>query len=152
MQYAALPYRIDPKGQIYISLITSRETHRWIIPKGWPMDDKLPCQTAQMEAFEEAGIVGHIACEPIGFYSYPKLIGKKYIWCRVAVFPLRVEQQCVIWPEKEERDGNWFAPEEAAALVQEEELAEILRSFPDSAIFVSRYNNRSLKHAQNLFS
>ena len=34
-QYAALPWRRDANGGIEILLITSRETRRWVIPKGW---------------------------------------------------------------------------------------------------------------------
>ena len=36
IQYAALPYRIEAR-QVWILLITSRGTQRWVIPKGWPM-------------------------------------------------------------------------------------------------------------------
>jgi NTP pyrophosphohydrolases including oxidative damage repair enzymes len=153
IQYAALPYRIMPDENIDILLITSRETHRWVLPKGWPMENKLPCQTAQTEAYEEAGIIGQITCEPVGFYTYPKILEEqKYVWCHVAVFPLLVAQQCVIWPEKEERESNWFSPEEAAKCVHEQELADLLRSFPAASIFTDQDDNRSLKHAQRLFS
>jgi 8-oxo-dGTP pyrophosphatase MutT (NUDIX family) len=43
------------------SLVTSRETRRWIIPKGWPKKGKSPDHSAAREAFEEAGVVGAIA-------------------------------------------------------------------------------------------
>ena len=42
LQFAALPYQIDRQGTVRILLVTSRETGRWIIPKGWPMKGKLP--------------------------------------------------------------------------------------------------------------
>src|SRR3546814_5625705 len=60
-QVAALPYRIEPDGAARILLITSRETRRWIIPKGNPIRGLEAHQAAAREAFEEAGISG-IAC------------------------------------------------------------------------------------------
>ena len=63
-QYAALPYRHGPAG-IEVLLITSRETRRWVIPKGWPMKDKTPPQAAAQEAFEEAGLSGAVGDETL---------------------------------------------------------------------------------------
>ena len=37
VQLAALPWRRTSGGDVEVLLITSRETRRWIIPKGWPM-------------------------------------------------------------------------------------------------------------------
>jgi len=37
LQFAVLPWRIGEGGKRQIMLLTSRETHRWVIPKGWPM-------------------------------------------------------------------------------------------------------------------
>src|SRR5690606_14649191 len=40
-QYGALCYRVKKKSPtVEVLLITSRDTGRWIIPKGWPMDGK----------------------------------------------------------------------------------------------------------------
>ena len=36
VQYAALPYRLSGKSRTEVMLVTSRNTGRWIIPKGWP--------------------------------------------------------------------------------------------------------------------
>ena len=44
----------------------------------------------------------------------------------VEVFPLLVEGQLGDWPEKGQRETRWFAPAEAALLVQEGGLAELL--------------------------
>jgi len=59
-QYGALPWRHGPHG-LEIMLITSRETKRWVIPKGWPMVGKKPHRVAEIEAFQEAGVKGIIA-------------------------------------------------------------------------------------------
>src|SRR4051812_31246741 len=53
VQFGALPVRRTKDGS-RILLVTSRETGRWIIPKGWPMAGKKPYQAAAQEALEEA--------------------------------------------------------------------------------------------------
>src|SRR5260370_36367577 len=58
VQYAALPYRLNGRSRTEVMLVTSRETQRWIIPKGWPQRGRAPYDSAAREAFEEAGVVG----------------------------------------------------------------------------------------------
>jgi 8-oxo-dGTP pyrophosphatase MutT (NUDIX family) len=127
-QYAALPYRRNKKGVVEIMLVTSRETRRWIIPKGWPISDVEPHNLAALEAMEEAGLIGKIADKPIGSYHYDKKRGDgSIVNCTVDTFLLEVEQQMPTWPEQEERKTKWFAPDEAASQVQEPELREIIK-------------------------
>src|SRR5262249_27670124 len=64
VQYAALPYRLRGRSRTEVMLVTSRETRRWIIPKGWPHKGKAPHHSAAREAFEEAGVVGTIKYGP----------------------------------------------------------------------------------------
>jgi hypothetical protein len=66
IQYAALPYRISSAFGTEVLLVTSRETKRWIIPKGWPKKRKDPWESGAREAAEEAGVIGKIGREPIG--------------------------------------------------------------------------------------
>ena len=54
-QYGALCWRMH-RGKVEVLLITSRDTGRWVIPKGWPIDGLAPAQTAAREAWEEAGV------------------------------------------------------------------------------------------------
>src|SRR3546814_12984086 len=78
-QVAALPYRIEPDGAARILLITSRETRRWIIPKGNPIRGLEAHQAAAREAFEEAGISG-IACpSAIGQRSEERRVGQEWV-------------------------------------------------------------------------
>lgn len=129
VQYAALPFRPGPHG-IEILLITSRETKRWVIPKGWPMKGKAPHEAAQIEAHEEAGLDGWIAQRPVGSYRYAKrLKSGKDRQVQVAVFPLRVTLEGDDWPEKEQRVRRWGPPAEAAALVVEPELKVLIMAF-----------------------
>jgi ADP-ribose pyrophosphatase YjhB (NUDIX family) len=125
-QYAALPYRMSAHGP-QVMLITSRETRRWVIPKGWPMEGKKPHRVAELEAFQEAGIKGIVSKKPIGTYPYAKaLAGGGERLCFVEVFLLRVTVEAANWPEKAERRRAWFKPEEAADKVDEVSLARII--------------------------
>ena len=82
-------------------LVTSRETGRWIIPKGWPKKRKTPYASAAREALEEAGVVGKVGKDPIGSYSYKKrLKNGAVVACDVQVFPLKVKRQQTSWPER----------------------------------------------------
>jgi 8-oxo-dGTP pyrophosphatase MutT (NUDIX family) len=112
-------------------LVTSRETGRWIIPKGWPKKRKAPHASAALEALEEAGVVGEVGRDPIGSYSYKKrLKSGTVVACDVHVFPLEVKRQQKSWPEKEEREFQWFSPTDAAKVVREPVLRAIIRAFP----------------------
>lgn len=130
-QYAALCYRAKKKlGTCEILLLTSRDTGRWVIPKGWPMTGKKAHAVAEREAFEEAGAKGKIDKEPLGFYHYRKSLqtGLK-IPVRVQVHALEVEDMSRNFPEKGSRRLEWVSPAEAAARVNEPELKELLLSF-----------------------
>jgi 8-oxo-dGTP pyrophosphatase MutT (NUDIX family) len=133
VQYAALPYRV--LDGVEVLLVTSRETGRWVIPKGWPMKGKKPYAAAEREALEEAGVVGRIRKHAIGAYRYDKrLPGGATVDCLVHVYPLAVAQQRESWREQDQRTFRWFAPEVAADMVQEPALALLLRGFTPNLI------------------
>jgi 8-oxo-dGTP pyrophosphatase MutT (NUDIX family) len=111
-------------------LVTSRDTGRWVIPKGWPVGRKAPHASAAREAREEAGLVGTVGKDPIGIYSYKKRLGSgAFVTCDVRVFPLEVKRQQKHWPEKGEREFRWFSPARAANAVKEPALRAIIRNF-----------------------
>jgi 8-oxo-dGTP pyrophosphatase MutT (NUDIX family) len=129
-QYAALPWRIGVSGGREVMLLTSRETGRWVIPKGWPMKGKKPAQAAAQEAYEEAGLIGRIVGkQPVGTYHYTKRTKLSDVLCEVRVYLLRVEKQLEDWPEKQQRVTAWFDASKAAELVDEGALALIIASF-----------------------
>ena len=131
VQYAALPYRRRANSRTQVMLVTSRETGRWIIPKGWPKKRKAPHASAAREALEEAGVVGEIGRDPIGSYSYKKrLKSGAVVACEVHVFPLEVKHQQKRWLEKSEREFHWFSSTDAAKAVKEPVLSDIIRTFP----------------------
>ena len=125
-QVAALPIRSGPQG-CEVMLITSRETGRWIVPKGWPMKGRKDHEAAAQEAFEEAGITGRIRKHPIGAYTYRKRTGKTLEACRVMVYRLDVDAEVPHWAEGDQRTRQWFALAAAAAVVSEPGLATMIR-------------------------
>ena len=127
-QYAALPWRRAPDFEIL--LITSRETRRWVIPKGWPILGHSAAESAAQEAYEEGGIRGKVNPEPIGQYGYTKrLRGGAKNRFRVDVFAMEVTEVLDLWPEAHERTRQWLSPAVAAVHVNEPELAILIRTF-----------------------
>ena len=130
-QYAALAWRRPAGGAVEILLITSRETRRWVIPKGWPMKGLKPHQAAAREAWEEAGVEGRAGARKIGSFDYDKrLSGGQLQPVRVEVYPLQVLEVHEDWPEAHQRERKWTSGAEAASLVDEPGLARLLAAFP----------------------
>lgn len=133
-QFAALPYRMT-RGKPEILLITSRETGRWIIPKGWPEDGLSAADSAAVEAWEEAGIEGRVSETCMGIYSYLKALDRRdRLPIVVAVFPILVRRMRDDYPEKGQRKRKWFSRKKAAARVDEKELQQILKAFDPSVL------------------
>ncbi len=132
VQYAALPYGYA--DGLRILLVTSRETGRWVIPKGWPMARKKAPAAAAREAMEEAGVTGRIHKTPLGAYHYIKrLKNGAGLACTVKVYPLEVARQLKRWPEQGQRTAHWFEPAEAARAVHEPDLAALIEVFAATA-------------------
>ena len=129
-QFAALPWRRDARGDVEVLLITSRETRRWVVPKGWPIKGSKTAKSAAQEAFEEAGVIGKIAKRPFGSFAYDKrLKNGRLQHVRVAVFGLEVEREVEDYPELGQRDKLWLPLTEAARRVDEPELMVLLATF-----------------------
>jgi 8-oxo-dGTP pyrophosphatase MutT (NUDIX family) len=125
-QCGALCWRMH-RGRVEVLLITSRETGRWIIPKGWPMAEHTAADAARTEAWEEAGVEGPISQEPIGLYAYDKQrLPEPPVPCVVSVFALRVARLADKFPERRERRRKWFSAAKAAHKVLEPELRAML--------------------------
>lgn len=133
-QYAALCYRFKKKqaGNFEVLVATSRDTGRWVIPKGWPMTDKKAHQVAEREAFEEVGVKGKVEKEPFGTYHYNKTLdnGLK-IPVQVQVHVLEVDECLKNFPEKGSRTLEWVSCEEAAMRVNEPELKILMLQFAE---------------------
>lgn len=121
-------------GRLRILLITSRETGRWVIPKGWPKQQVPDADMAMREAWEEAGVTGRMAPIAIGTFDYAKVITREpeievALPCRVEVFPMEVTDLARRFPEAKERKRGWFSPKKAATLVTERQLAQLIADF-----------------------
>ncbi len=113
LQVAAVCYR--RRGQsIEFLLVNTNGGGKWTFPKGTPEPAMSHSQTAEQEAWEEAGVHGHI--EPRHFHLY--LHSKGVFWKSpgvrefvVKAFLMEVEQT---EPSHEpERNPTWFSPEDA---------------------------------------
>ena len=70
-----------------VLLLTTRDTHRWMIPKGWPIKGRKPAEVASQEAYGEAGLIGHIVSKrPLGVFHYEKQLTHESRLCQVRVF------------------------------------------------------------------
>ena len=123
-QSGVIPFRLE-KGKVQILLVTSRSRKRWVIPKGIIEPDLSPQESAQKEAYEEAGVSGKICGEAVGTSTYNQWGGP----CTVKVFLLEVEKTLEDWSESYFRTREWMSVEEAVKRVDETELKEIIRDF-----------------------
>ena len=125
-QVAALPVVKSRDGETRVILMTSRETRRWVIPKGWPMKGLKNHEAAAREAFEEAGLLGKIQKTPIGTYDYFKRMPQSFTLCDVDVYLMKVSEQLDDFPEKGERSIEPVPLQEAVNRVDEAGLKAIL--------------------------
>jgi len=139
-QVGALCWRNHGKG-VQVLLITSRDTGRWVIPKGGIVAGKDAGGSARLEAWEEAGVEGHLSSGgALGAFDYDKMLHKRRqaLRCQVMVFPLRVDRLLSKFPEKAQRRRKWFRPAKAAAQVMEPALRALLEALAlDSSVLTS---------------
>ena len=133
MQYGALCFRRRGKKAYELLLITSRDTGRWVIPKGWPMKGLSGGACALREAFEEAGVDGTLGQSPLGAFTYDKVLPDRVQPCTVTVYPVEVRKLGKSFPEKEQRARRWFTPKKAASRVAEPELRALILGFSPTA-------------------
>lgn len=137
-QFGALCWRMH-RGRVQVLLITSRDTGRWIIPKGWPIASQTGAGAAAQEAWEEAGVEGVAATEPVGQFSYGKVIKPGLVLtCVVTVFSLRVNRLRRRFPERKERRRKWFDASNAARKVAEPELRGLLLAVAETPDLLRR--------------
>ncbi|MDO3445454.1 NUDIX hydrolase [Agrobacterium sp. V1] len=130
MQYAAICFREAAGGgdhRIKILLITSRDTGRWVILKGWPMRKKKPYEVASIEAWQEAGVRGAVRKKVWGSYAYlKKMKDGQLLHTLVEVHLLHVEEMDSQFPERKQRLLRWFSPADAASALREPGLGALL--------------------------
>jgi 8-oxo-dGTP pyrophosphatase MutT (NUDIX family) len=120
-QAAAIPYRLHD-GEPEFCLITAIRSGNWGIPKGLIDPGETAPQAALKEAWEEAGLHGHIEGEPLGHFQYRK-------WgatLEVAVYLMQVLQIDADWQEGSLRQRVWCRLREARKAVHRRELRDLL--------------------------
>ncbi len=133
-QVAALCWR-KHHDQIEVLLITSRDTGRWVLPKGGTMRGLTGPEAAAVEAWEEAGVEGTVATEALGYFGYDKIVAQDLAHpCMVSVFPLKVAELARRFPERKERRRKWFAVDKAVGKVVEPELQALLIGLCDGSL------------------
>ena len=81
-QIAALPYRSSGPAldaPVSVLLVTTRETKRWVIPKGNLANGVAPHTGAAEEALEEAGVVGAVCPVPLGHLPLSQAQGQRRV-------------------------------------------------------------------------
>jgi len=127
LQIAALCFR-PGKDEPEILLVSTRDTGRLILPKGWPEKDKPAYETAVVEAYEEAGVRGKADPRPMGsFRSFKGLADGLKIRTKVLVFKIRFEKQLDDFPEVGQRQCVWLPLSEAIEAADEATLRRFLR-------------------------
>jgi 8-oxo-dGTP pyrophosphatase MutT (NUDIX family) len=112
-QAGVIAYRIlDCKVQVL--LMTSRDTGRWIIPKGNIDAGATPGKAAEKEAYEEA----RGSREPSQAYSRSAFIPISRNWKRA--------ERLKKWPEKGERKLSWVSTKEVVRLIEEPGVVPLL--------------------------
>lgn len=128
VQAAALCLRPGPGNTPEILLVRTLTTRRWIPPKGWPVEGLTLAEAAAQEAWEEGGVRGTVATNPIGSFSYRKIRKNGVtLECRADLFVLLVDSVSEDYPEADIRERRWVTPAEAADLVTEPDLRALLR-------------------------
>jgi 8-oxo-dGTP pyrophosphatase MutT (NUDIX family) len=130
-QVAAIPFRLNPDGELQVLLITSNKTKRFIVPKGWPKKGKSGKKTAVIEAREEAGVVGTALKWPLGRYAYWKRLSNRFIHVHVDVYLLSVTSTLSGWQESPKRQRAWLSPLDASQLIDEPQLATLIKGISD---------------------
>lgn len=125
-QSSVIPYR-KKNGRPEILIISSSSGKHWVVPKGIHDPGMTAQASAAKEAFEEAGIEGHIAESKVGCYQYEKWEGV----CTVSVFAMKVTR-IIDEDEWEEchRQRRWVKLEDAVKLVHNDDLAKVIANLP----------------------
>jgi 8-oxo-dGTP pyrophosphatase MutT (NUDIX family) len=131
-QVAALPLRKKRDKTLEVLLVSSRDTGRWVIPKGWPSKRMSDSAAAAREAKQEAGVTGKISKRIYGHYRYRKIEKESTQLIEVAVYVLWVKKEKKQWREKTERQRTWFDVETASRKVREPKLRALLSALADS--------------------
>lgn len=123
-QYGVIPYT-KKKNASRILLVTSRANGYWIFPKGNPIKKKDIFQSAQQEAFEEAGVLGDIDKK----FSYKIKFRHQSVDHEIILFPMKIGKIFKEWPEKKQRKRKFVSIDKALDLIKLTSLQNCLKQW-----------------------
>src|SRR3974390_514759 len=124
---AAVCYRL--KGDEPEFLLVRPRSGRSTFPKGGVEDDAPHADAAAREAFEEAGVKGHIEFEPFHWYFHSKR--ERSSRSVVAVQTHLCEVERLVSPKEERRDPTWFKADKARRRLRENRTPELAQEVID---------------------
>ncbi|KAK9272327.1 hypothetical protein L1049_002698 [Liquidambar formosana] len=129
-----IPYRLKITSQtsleaeedLEVLVISSQKGNRMSFPKGgWESDESIK-EAALRECIEEAGVQGIVQCE-LGKWRFKSR--SKGTYNEGYMFPLLVNKQLDLWPEKDVRQRIWMSVRKAREVCQHEWMKEALDEF-----------------------
>lgn len=126
-QVGVLPVSRDAAGQWVVTLITTRDSGRWAIPKGNPMKKRSKSDAAALEGFEEGGLIGKTNKRRMGTYLFWKRKTGHWELAEVSVYLMHVESRATEFKEKGLRQIQDFSFEDAEDVIVEPGLKTLIR-------------------------
>jgi len=118
-QLGIVPYTfIDRK--LHFLLITSSSGNRWIFPKGRQEPDMTPHEVAQMEAVEEAGVLGTIRQD---LRTRCQMADGRFL----QLYAMKISKLLKSWPEENVRRRRLFPFSDALEMIGEPGLIKAVR-------------------------
>jgi 8-oxo-dGTP pyrophosphatase MutT (NUDIX family) len=127
LESGVLAFRRESNGDPRVLLITRRRSKKWGIPKGRVVSHLSFRENAVKEAFEEAGVVGHVSPFSVGVFRAEKRRANSpepeviEVW----VYLLEVAEMLSDWPEREKRTIRWVTCDAAARRLSEPVLVHL---------------------------
>jgi 8-oxo-dGTP pyrophosphatase MutT (NUDIX family) len=119
---AIIPYRFVD-GQLEILLITNAGGKKWGIPKGHIEAPLKPHISAEKEAFEEAGVLGHT--HPISVGSYVDETSTGLIPTYLLAVDIELDEK--VWQEEGKRKRKWIDADDYTEYVTNEGLLTVIK-------------------------
>ena len=137
LQVAAVCYRRGAQS-IEFLLVNTNGGGKWTFPKGDPEPSMSHSQAAEREAWEEAGVRGHIEARHFHLYLHSKGVFWKPPGVRefvIKAFLMEIEQTQL--SHEPERNPTWYSPDDARKILakgREVKYAREMQAVIDRAI------------------
>ena len=137
LQVAAVCYR--RRGDtVEFLLVNTNGGAKWTFPKGTPEPSRSHSQAAEREAWEEAGVRGHIESQHFHLYLHSKGVFWKPPGVReFVVKAFMMEVDGIESGHEPERNPTWFSPEQARRILakgREVKYAREMQTLIDRAL------------------